>query len=61
MAGHWENEISALVPSVLKAIGKFASLLCCKGIPVKASGLGLKLQGCFSHAGVTEMDFLVVF
>lgn len=58
LISHWENEISALVSSVLKAIGNFPSLLCHKGIPVKDSGLGMKLQGCFSHAGVTEMDSL---
>lgn len=58
----WENaatEISASVSSGFKAIGKFASVLCHKGIAVKDSALGLKLQGCFSHAGVTEMDFPV--
>lgn len=59
MACRWENattEISALVCSGFDAV---ASLLCCKGIPVKDSDLRLKLQGYFRHAGVTEMGFLV--
>lgn len=57
MACLWENattEISALVSSGFKAIVKFSFLLCCKGIPVKDPGLGLKLQGFFNHAGDTK-------